>query len=324
MVMALCYNFVNTPSDFLGRLPIYKPMLTRRMFLRGAGGALVMGTALSTYAIGIEPNFRLSVPQWGVAHASWPATMPPLRIAVVTDIHAVEPWMSAARIARIVETANGLGADLIVLLGDFVEAMPDFRTGTVSIADWAAELGRLRAPLGVFSVLGNHDWYEDVTGVRAGLRQVGIPVLENKAVKIDKAGRRFWLAGLGDQLALRKRRGHGGVDDLPGTMRQTMGDSDPVVLLAHEPDIFVDVPRRVAVTLAGHTHGGQVRLPLIGRPIVPSGFGQRFAYGHIVEGGRNMIVCAGLGLTGIPVRFGVPPEIALVTVGAPGSVEASV
>jgi predicted MPP superfamily phosphohydrolase len=299
-------------------------MLTRRTFLRGAGSALVMGTALGTYAIGIEPNFRMNVPQWGVAHGSWPATMPSLRVAVITDIHAVEPWMSAARIARIVETANGLGADLIVLLGDFVEAMPDFSTGTVSIADWASALGKLRAPLGVFSVLGNHDWYEDVKGVRAGLQQVGIPVLENKAVKIDKGGRRFWLAGLGDQLALRRRRGYGGVDDLPGTMRQTMGDQDPVVLLAHEPDIFVDVPKRVAVTLAGHTHGGQVCLPLIGRPVVPSGFGQRFAYGHIVEGGRNMIVCAGLGLTGIPVRFGVPPEIALVTVGAPGSVEASV
>jgi len=294
------------------------------MFLRGAGSALVLGTALGTYAIGIEPNFRLQIPQWGVAHPSWPQTMPPLRVAVLTDIHAVEPWMSAARIGRIVETANGLGADLIVLLGDYVEAMSDkFITGDVPIRAWAEALGRLRAPLGVFSVLGNHDWYQDQKGVRAGLQQVGIPVLENNAIKIDKGGRRFWLAGLGDQLAMR-RRGRRGVDDLPGTMRQVMADSDPVVLLAHEPDIFVDVPGRVAVTLAGHTHGGQVCLPLIGRPVVPSSFGQRFAYGHIEEGGRHMIVCAGLGLTGVPVRFGVPPEIALVTVGAPGSVEASV
>jgi uncharacterized protein len=298
-------------------------MLTRRTFLRGAAGALVMGTALGAYAVGIEPNFRLTLPRWGVAHPSWPATMPPLRIAVLTDIHAVEPWMSAARIARIVETANGLDADLIVLLGDYVEAMPDFSMGTVPIADWATALSKLRAPLGVFSVLGNHDWYEDERAVRAGLQQVGIPVLENQAVKIDKGKHRFWLAGLGDQLAKRSRGRQGGVDDLPGTMRQMMGDQDPIVLLAHEPDIFIDVPARVAVTLCGHTHGGQVYLPLIGRPVIPSGFGQRFAYGHIVEGGRNMIVSGGLGLTGIPVRFGVPPEIAIVTVGAPGSVEVS-
>jgi uncharacterized protein len=296
------------------------------MFLRGAAGSLALGAGLGVYSVIIEPGFRLSLTEWGVAHASWPATMPPLRIVVMTDIHAVEPWMPAARIGRLVETANGLGGDIIVLLGDFVEAMPEkFRTGEVPIAAWASELGKLKAPLGVFAVLGNHDWYDDERKIKAGLRQVGIPVLENKALKIDKGQRRFWLAGLGDQLA----RPYGwadqrGADDLPATLRQMGRDHDPVVLLVHEPDIFVKVPPRVAVTLAGHTHGGQVCLPLIGRPIVPSDYGQRFAYGHIVEDGRHMIVCAGLGMTGVPIRFGVPPEIAIVTVGAPGAVEASV
>ena len=301
-------------------------MLTRRALLKGAGAVFLLGFGLGAYSVVIEPGFRLELKQWDVAHPSWPATMPALRIAVLTDIHAVEPWMPVARISHIVNTTNDLKADMIVLLGDFVAAIdPELRTGIVPIADWATVLGGLRAPLGVFAVLGNHDWSDDIAVVRGGLEQVGIPVLENKAIKIEKARRRFWLAGLGDQLA----RPFGwqddrGADNLPGTMRQVKGDHDPVILLVHEPDIFVKVPKRVTLTLAGHTHGGQVRLPLIGRPIVPSAYGQRFAYGHIVEGGRNMIVSSGLGVTGIPMRFGVPPEIALVTVGAVGNVEATV
>jgi hypothetical protein len=298
-------------------------LITRRTFLRSAGGALALGAGLGVYGVLIEPGFRLNLPEWRVAHASWPAAMPPLRIAVLTDIHAVEPWMPPARIARIVEVANGLGADLIVLLGDYVAAMPRFRTGIVPVAAWAAPIGALRAPLGVYAVLGNHDWWDDNWQVRAGLQAAGISVLENKAVKIDVGGRRFWLAGLGDQLAIHVPGGYRGVDDLPGTLRPTLADKDPVVLLAHEPDVFVRVPERVALTLSGHTHGGQVRLPLIGAPIVPSRYGQRFAYGHVMEGGRHLVVSAGLGLTAIPVRFMVPPEIAIVTLGGPGSIEAT-
>ena len=108
-----------------------------------------------------------------------------------------------------------------------------------------------------------------------------------------------------------------GVDDLDGTVARTMGDADPLILLAHEPDIFVRVPPRVTLTLSGHTHGGQVLLPFIGRPVVPSNYGQRFAYGHVVEGGRHLLVSSGLGMSGLPVRFMVPPEIALITLGAP-------
>jgi predicted MPP superfamily phosphohydrolase len=299
-------------------------MLTRRQVLRGGAAALAIGGGLAAYSVLIEPEFRLKIAQFGVAHPAWPATMPPLRIAVLTDIHAVEPWMPAGRIKRLADTANALGPDLIVLLGDYVASMPRFRSGIVPVRDWAAALSGLRAPLGVFSILGNHDWWTDNWAVRAGLQQVHIPVLENRAVKIDKGGRRFWIAGLGDQLGIHVRGGgYRGVDDLPGTLRQTMGDTDPVILLAHEPDIFVRVPDRVTVTLSGHTHGGQIRLPIIGRPVIPSRYGQRFAYGHIVEGGRNLVVSAGLGMTAVPVRFNVPPEIAIVTVGAPGSVEAS-
>jgi hypothetical protein len=152
--------------------------------------------------------------------------------------------------------------------------------------------------------------------VRSALAGAGIPILENDAVMLGPAGQRFWLAGLGDQLAY--QLGHGefrGVDDLPGTLAHIKTD-DPVLLLAHEPDIFPKVPTRVALTLAGHTHGGQIRVPLIWPRFVPSRYGARFAYGHIVENDRHLVVSGGLGTSIIPARLGVPPEIVHVTLGA--------
>jgi predicted MPP superfamily phosphohydrolase len=294
-------------------------MITRRKFLTGGGALLASGVAAASYGIVIEPGLRLSIVRWPVAHPGWPAPMPPLLIAVLTDLHAMHPWMPVPRIERIVQAANELQPDLIVLLGDYVAGMARYRTGIVSIADWTAALRPLRARYGVHAVLGNHDWWVDPRGVRLGLEKVGIQVLENDAVKMQAGGRRFWLAGLGDQLAKRVRDRFVGVDDLDGTVARTMGDEDPVILLAHEPDIFVRVPPRVTLTLSGHTHGGQVLLPFIGRAVVPSNYGERFAYGHVVEGGRHLLVSSGLGVSGLPVRFMVPPEIALVTLGAPGT-----
>ncbi len=140
-------------------------------------------------------------------------------------------------------------------------------------------------------------------------------MLENFAVMLGTKDERFWLAGLGDQLA--HPLGHGrfrGVDDLPGTLAQVQ-TKDPVLLLAHEPDVFPRVPDRVALTLCGHTHGGQIRLPLIWPAFVPSKYGARFAYGHVVEEDRHLIVSGGLGTSLIPARLGVPPEIVHIQLG---------
>lgn len=286
--------------------------LTRRRFLQGAGAMVALGAGGTAYAVGLEPHMRLVVSEWAVPHAHWPKDMPPLRIVVLTDIHASDPWMPAERIRGIVAHANALKPDVVVLLGDFVAAMRRYGTKVIPIADWTAELGHLRAPLGAYAVLGNHDWWDDPEGVRGGLEREGIQVLENDALQLDVHGGPVWLGGLGDQLAFRTSGG-GGVDDLPATLAPANKDDAPYILLAHEPDIFTRVPDRVTLTLAGHTHGGQVRLPIIGRPVIPSKYGQRFAYGHIVEGGRHLLVSSGLGLSGLPVRFMVPPEIAVVT-----------
>jgi len=202
----------------------------------------------------------------------------------------------------------------VLLMGDYF-ATHRFVTERVPHPVWAAELARLKARFGVWSILGNHDWWYDIEGTRKALRDVRIPIMQNDAELIGDAPNRFWLAGLGDQLAhwLGHRRFQG-VDDLPGTLARVNTD-DPVILLVHEPDIFTRVPDRVALTLAGHTHGGQIRIPLLWEHFVPSQYGARFAYGHIVEQDRHLVVSGGLGCTHVPARLGVPPEIVHITLG---------
>jgi predicted MPP superfamily phosphohydrolase len=292
-------------------------MLTRRMFLKTIGLGALASFALGSYAFALEPRFRLAVTRYRFTPPRWPATAEPFRIAVIADIHACDPWMPLSRIEEIVATTNGLKPDVTVLLGDYVAGLKRFRTAIVPSADWARALGQLRAPLGVHAILGNHDWWTDPDRVRKVLGDNNIPVMENDVALLRRGdGLSVWLAGLGDQLAIPRGRGHfDGVDDLPGTLARIPQDGKPIVLLAHEPDIFAVAPERVSLTLSGHTHGGQVALPFFGRPIVPSSYGERYAYGHIVENGRHLVVSGGLGCSTLPVRFGVPPEVVLLEVG---------
>ncbi|UCI08565.1 metallophosphoesterase [Mesorhizobium sp. B1-1-8] len=300
-------------------------MITRRGFLRLIGGSFFSMVSLSAYAVGIEPMLLTHVQRYSLTPPHWPAGLK-LRIVALADIHACRPWMTPERIASLAAEANALQPDLIVLLGDYT-AGTKLVTGWVRVAEWAEALSGLKAPLGVLSILGNHDWWTDIFAQRAeagptqsrkALEHVGIPVLENDVVRLEKDGHGFWIAGLADQLALlpnkaKGRHGFQGLDDLDGTLAKVKG-SDPIILLAHEPDIFPKVPWRVSLTLSGHTHGGQVRL--FGySPVVPSDYGNRFAYGHVVENDRNLIVSGGLGFSIVPVRFGVRPEILQIDLG---------
>ena len=292
-------------------------MITRRAFLTSLGFGFAGTAGVSSYAVGVEPRYRLDVTSYRLTPPGWPSAGKPLRIAALADIHACDPWMPVWRIEEIVAQANALQPDLIVLLGDYVAGMTRFVTRKVPPADWARALGGLKAPLGVHAVLGNHDWWTYPEKARAALENNGIPVLENDAVRLAPAGGSpFWLLGLGDQWAhpLGRNRFRG-VDDLPGTLAKVPDDGAPLLLLAHEPDIFPKVPARVGLTLSGHTHGGQIALPLVGRPVVPSRYGERFAYGHVIENGRHLIVSGGIGCSIAPVRLGVPPEIVFIELG---------
>ena len=299
-------------------------MITRRRFLRRAIATLVSTVALGGYALGVEPLLRLSVARYRLTPTGWPAGLK-LTVAALADVHAVNPGMPVERIRAICTAANALNPDVTLLLGDYARGHK--HGWVVPTADWARAFSSLRAPLGVHAILGNHDWWDDLEVQRRGtglplayraLQDNGLSVYHNRAARLSKDGHPFWLAGLGDQIALLPARRQGIVrwshlDDLPGTLASITDDA-PVLLMAHEPDIFPRVPSRVGLTLSGHTHGGQVRV-LGYSPVVPSRYGNRYAYGHVREGSRDLIVSGGLGCSMIPVRLGVPPEIVLIELG---------
>jgi predicted MPP superfamily phosphohydrolase len=243
-----------------------------------------------------------------------------LKIAALADFHACDPWMTPDRIKSICDQANALEPDIILLLGDYAASMKMVRS-YVDARDWAGAMARLKAPLGVHAIMGNHDYWDDdsfqqdptlETFGEKALWEAGIPVYVNRSVRLEKDGRPFWLAGLGDQAALLPSRASGrrwtmGIDNLAATLAQVT-DQNPVILLAHEPDVFAEISPRVSLTLSGHTHGGQVNL-FGWAPIVPSQYGSRYLGGHIVENGNHIVVSRGLGCSGLPIRFGAWPEI---------------
>ncbi|WP_270938246.1 metallophosphoesterase [Falsiroseomonas oryzae] len=294
-------------------------MPTRRGVLGTLAGLAAAGATGAAYAFEVEPGWLLHVVEHRVAPAGWPPGRS-LTLGVIADLHAGGPHMPFRRVEAILEVALKQPVDLFLVLGDMTAGGK--LTGAPGLADTTARLlGELRAPGGVHAVLGNHDWWEDaaVQDSRRGLprfaamlERAGIGVLHNDAVKVGGA----WLAGLGSLWSFRAPgRRYVGTDDI-GRALARVTDDDPVVLLCHEPDIFPRVPAgRVALTLSGHTHGGQVRI-LGHSPVVPSRYGNRYAYGHVVEDGKHLVVSGGIGTSIMPVRFGVPPEITLIRVGA--------
>ncbi|MCI0392121.1 MAG: metallophosphoesterase [Acidobacteria bacterium] len=259
--------------------------------------SLIIGPPL--YGFAIEP-MRLVVRKTAITLPAWPEEFRDLRVTVFSDLHVGPPHITLARLRRIVEIANATEADLILMPGDFVETALGWRMAEPE--EIVAELKRLRANAGVFATLGNHDWWYDSGRVRQAFEKEGIRVLDNQAVIIEHQGKTFWLAGFADAWA-----GHPNIE---GTLRQITDDA-PVIAFTHNPEIFPTIPARVTLTIAGHTHGGQIWLPFIGRPVISD---WPYTIGHIIEGGRHLFVTPGIGTSICPVRFGVPPEISVLTI----------
>jgi uncharacterized protein len=296
-------------------------MFTRRQFFRLCAGVLATGAGFATYGVVIEPGFRLAITEYNLNPTGWTPGLK-LRAVVLADPHCVDPHMTINRWQKIIATANELAPDVHLLLGDYL-AHHRFRTGTVAMQDVALTAKSLVSPLGTFGICGNHDWWTD-RDVQAGrtplpyavkmFEDVGIPMLENRAVRLQKDEKPFWFTGTSSIIAISKsRRNRKSRADLDAALGQVK-DKAPIIHLAHEPDMFVKVPDRVSLTISGHTHGGQVRL--FGyAPMTASSYGQRFNYGHVVEDGRNLIVSGGLGCSALPIRFGSPPEIVVINIG---------
>jgi hypothetical protein len=280
----------------------------KRALKRAARWLSALALVLAAWAFLIEPD-RLVVREHRIVlpdSTGWPPELKGLRVAAISDVHAGGLYVTRDKLRLIVQQTNDTQPDLILLAGDFVDTALGLAPLDPEIV--AAEFQSLRARHGVYAVLGNHDWWFDGTRVRKALEAVGIRFLENNVAKVDlpeRNGQRLWIAGFGDLWE--------GAPNVVATLKK-LEDNAPVVALTHNPDLFPQVPARVALTIAGHTHGGQAVLPIIGRPVVPSDFGERYAAGQIVEGGRHLFVTTGIGVSILPVRFRVTPEISLLTI----------
>jgi uncharacterized protein len=260
---------------------------------------LCAGFVLGLYAAFVEP-FMLRISEQTIATQKWDGREN-LKIALVGDIHIIRPWMTPAHLEKIVRRVNQLEPDIILVLGDYVGTHPFGLQ--VAAEEGLAPLKALAAPCGVFAVLGNHDFHGGMRWPQA-LIATGIPVLQNESRQVTCHGDVFHVAGL-EELWMQNA----------SIEKALSGVTGPVILMMHNPDSFVNVPAGVTLSVAGHMHGGQVRFPLIGAvtAVLPSKYGRRYLYGHITEDGKDLFVTSGLGMTGLPIRFLTPPEIAVVT-----------
>lgn len=265
---------------------------------------LIIGL-LIFYGFLVEPG-RLVVHQQTIQIANWPSELNGLKVAVLSDIHVDDWFVNERKVRTIVERTNQLQPELIVILGDYMSG-----DGTVTRAveprEFAPILKELRAPLGVYSVLGNHDWWYDGEKVRQALEQNGIKVLDNETAEINARNRSLWLVGLADLW------------ERPQRISETIGkvpQGEPIMALAHNPDIFPSLPEHVPLLIAGHTHGGQVRFPFIGSVVQSSRRGDCYSRGRIFENNHHLFVTTGIGTSILPVRFGVTPEIVLLTLNS--------
>jgi predicted MPP superfamily phosphohydrolase len=308
--------FVVTVAIFLGLLLFFinelrRPVrvtkwegrgrLWRKRLRIALTGILMVVVAAVGWAFFIEPN-RLIVRHETLQMHQWPSSLSNLRIAVLSDLHVGGSFIDDDKVKTIVQRTNELQPDLIVIAGDYISG--GRRDPARAPETFAHLLKEFRAPLGVYSVLGNHDWWYDGARVRHALEANGIKVLENETAKLDVRGTTLWLAGFAD-LWTRTPRVHETTEEIP--------QNETIIALTHNPDIFPRLPQRVALMIAGHTHGAQIRLPFIGPIVQPSRVSPAYTRGHVFENGHHLFVTTGIGTSIAPVRFGVPPEIVLLT-----------
>ena len=273
---------------------------------------LLIAAALG-YAYFIEPR-RLVVNEATLTIPDFSSGLNGLKIVAISDIHGGSNHVDESRLRELVELANEQSPDLVVLLGDYVaeskgskrnKQLPDdadkteLRMPVETIAD---NLSGFRAKYGVYAVIGNHDWWHNQSKVRREFERVGIRILENQIEKISIGSETISLWGIEDYWKSRH---------VPAEPFNKVSEKKNVIALTHNPDSLLKTPQGISLMIAGHSHGGQVSFPFFG-PIATVN-DRRFMAGETVVDGKHVFVTSGVGCSGPQIRFGIPPEIAVLT-----------
>jgi hypothetical protein len=277
--------------------------INRRKFLK-------LAAATGTIALGVDatvlaPN-SIRVVRKDIALRRWPDRLDGFTIALLSDFH-FDPYFSVHPIQACIGIVNRLSADLIVLTGDFVSIPQlgnDKEKAALAAEPCADLLRQMQARHGLWAVMGNHDYYTNPQVVTSALQARGIKVLANQSFPIEQGGARFWLAGLNDVVS--------GTADMDETLH-SVPESEATILLAHEPDCADEVARyRVDLQLSGHSHGGQVRIPMVPPLFLPK-MGRKYVWGLFRIGPLTLYTNPGIGTVVLPIRLNCPPEITLLT-----------
>ena len=263
---------------------------------------VMVAAALLFYAFGVEPNqlvvkrYELTLPKLSPAHDR-------LRIAILSDLHIQPSWTRNGRLDRIAMETQRERPDLILLVGDYINGMGGEK-GNITMPELTGFLKKFHAPQGIFAVQGNHEFWFGLQKVAGAVEAAGVRMLDNDAAILNFRHARLVIAGT-QELSTAS-------PDLVRTLRYARRD-DPVILLSHNPTILPIVPSWVSLTVCGHTHGGQLRLPFLGNLLMPRSLRSKYQPGISEENGRKLLLTSGIGGSPIQARICCPPEIVILT-----------
>lgn len=254
---------------------------------------LIIGVVLTVDALIIEP-YSLKISTYDLKNPQ----LSGLKIVFATDFHIAPYAWEKWRLNRVIKAINKQNADLVILGGDYVNRHS--RKSTMLPSEIAAKLQEINAVK--VAVLGNHDSYYGKQEVKQALEDVAIPVLDNNSTKINLQGKEVYIAGVSDYDTNKP--------DIAKAMENT---KSPLIFITHSPDVFSNLKGEADIAFAGHTHGGQIVLPLWGALVINTDSGRKYAYGLIYENDTPHIVSSGFGTSILPLRFNNRPEIVAVT-----------
>lgn len=262
---------------------------------------LTVLSLVAGYAYFVEPS-RLIIKEVDLKIPRWSEKLNNFKIVAISDLHGGSNNVTESKLREIVEKANAQEPDLIILLGDYVsETSFKSKKLRMPVKTVAENLRSFQAKYGVYAVIGNHDWWHDEKLIRSEFEQVGIVFLENEVREIKVGDETIRLWGIEDYWKQRR---------VPTEAFDTIGDKKNVIAVTHNPDSLLKSPGEISLMLAGHSHGGQVKIPFYGAPALVND--ERFMAGEAVVDGKHVFVTSGVGCSGPQIRFDVPPEIAVL------------